>query len=243
MSSPHKITLFGIPFAGGSAAGTYGRWGRLLPASIKMLPLELAGRGRRMQEPFFDNVAATVADLLDKVAPVAAREPYAIYGHSMGTVLGYELIKVLADAGLPEPKAIFFSGRQPPHHIYQRKILHVLDDAEFIEEIKKLGGTPEGFFDMPDLVKAFLPILRCDYRMIELYQQAAPLHVSRADIVYFYSDQDSLVSKPAIYEWERYTHGQLVLKDFQGGHFFINDNAEPICRHIAAWLLPLLAPY
>lgn len=241
LDSQHKITLFGIPFAGGSAAGTYGRWGRFLPASIKMVPLELAGRGRRMQEPFCASVAATVADLLDKVAKVAAHEPYAIYGHSMGTVIGYELIKALAAAGLPGPQAIFFSGRQPPHHIYQRKILHVLDDAGFMEEIKKLGGTPDGFFDMPDLVKAFLPILRCDYRMIELYQVTLPLHVSHADIVFFYSDQDSLVSKPAICEWERYTHGQLVLRDFHGGHFFINDNAEPICRHIADWLQPLLA--
>lgn len=236
MDSGHKITLFGIPFAGGSAAGTYGRWARFLPKHIKMAPLELAGRGRRMPEPFSDSVEATVADLLGKIEAVARHEPYAIYGHSMGTVIGYELIKAIAANGWPEPKAIFFSGRNPPHHIYQRKILHVLSDEMFMEEIKKLGGTPDGFFAMPDLVKAFLPILRNDYRMIELYKQTPPLHVSSADIMFFHSDNDSLVSKPAIYEWQRYTHGQLLIKDYPGGHFFINDHGEQICAQIAQWL-------
>ncbi len=233
MEISNKTTLFCLPYAGASAAATYCRWQRHLPQTIKVAPLELAGHGRRMAEPFYASLDEAVADLLAAISPVARSAPYAIYGHSMGCVMAYELARAAAAAGLAPPKALFLSGRNPPHYIYQRQNLHLLSNELFLAEIGKLGGTPQGFFKMKDFTDTFLPILRSDYRLIERYRHPTPMHVSVADTTFFNSDDDTLVSKPAVFEWQRYTSGAFVLKDFQGGHFFINDCQQEICREIA----------
>jgi len=241
MGDLSKTTLFGIPYAGGSAAAIYGRWARLLPSSIKVAPLELAGHGRRMTEPFSASLDEVIADLLVTVTPAVRTGPYAIYGHSMGATIAYELVKALDSVGLPPPLALFLSGRNPPHYSYPQRNLHVLDDETFLEEIRKLGGTPDGFFEMKDLVKAFLPILRNDYRIIELYRSAAPLHVTSAGIIFFHSDSDILVNEPEIFEWSRYTRGSSSVRKFRGGHFFINDYQEDICKVIEVTLAGAIA--
>ena len=236
MTRNDAITLFAIPYAGGSAAAAYGRWARMLPPNIKLSPLELAGHGRRMPEPFAASLDAAVADLLATVLPAARSGAYAIYGHSMGTTVAYELIRALDAAGVPPPLTLFVSGRNPPHYPYPQRNLHMLDDDTFLAEIRKLGGTPGDFFKLRDLVKAFLPILRSDYRLIELHKLRLPEHTSDADIVFFHSDGDVLVSKPALDEWRRYTRGSLTVHEFHGGHFFINENAAEMCAIMGAQL-------
>ncbi len=226
------MVLFGVPYAGGSAAAIYGRWARDLPKQIKVVPLEPAGHGRRMNEPFHQSIAETVEDMLSAIRPVARSRPYGIYGHSMGCILAYELVKAVETAGLPSPKAVFLSGRQPPHCAYTQRNLHVLSDERFLQEIRQLGGTPAQLFEMPDLIGTFLPILRNDYRITELYRFSAPSHVTNADVIFLYSDRDAMVGKPQACEWQRYGRGRFELREFPGGHFFINDCGREICALI-----------
>lgn len=231
------IHLFGVPYAGGSAAAIYGKWARDLPRSIKIVPLEPAGHGRRMNEPFHQSVAETVESMLGAIRPIAAASPYAICGHSMGCIVTYELVKALERAGLPSPRTVFLSGRNPPHCAYEQRNLHLLSDERFLAEIKRLGGTPAQLFDMPELLGTFLPILRSDYRIIELYRFAQPIHVTDADVVVLHSDRDAMVTRPQACEWQRYTRGRFELCEFPGGHFFINDCGREICALIAERLL------
>ena len=235
------IKLFCIPYAGGSAAATYSRWSRLLPNGIKVVPMEFAGHGRRMTEPMADSFELVVADLLSAIEDDIRHVPYAIYGHSMGSTVAYELSKAIAAAGLPAPLALFLSGRNPPHYLYSQRNLHLLDDESFLEEIRKLGGTPDDFFKMKSLLQTFLPILRNDYRIIELYRHTLPIHITSADIVFFRSDNDAIVNKNECYTWQRYTRGSFSVHDFVGGHFFINDQAPAICHEIASTLAGTLA--
>jgi surfactin synthase thioesterase subunit len=235
-----ELNLYCIAYAGGSAAATYSRWARLLPPNIKVIPLELPGRGRRMPEPFVASVDAAVEEFFNSIADEIRDTPYALYGHSMGTTLCYELCKLISNQGLPAPKALFLSGRNPPHYAYPQRNLHLLDDDSFLEEIRQLGGTPDEFFKMKSLMMTFVPILRNDYRIIELYRHSQPIHVTSADIVFFRSDQDALVQSHASYEWQRYTRGNFVVYDFVGGHFFINEQAQGICQEISRALAPYL---
>ncbi|WP_338848352.1 alpha/beta fold hydrolase [Massilia sp. W12] len=239
-----SIHLFGVSYAGGSAAATYGRWSRLLPATIKVHALELPGHGRRMAEPFAASLEMAVTDLLRQLeAALGAEQNWAVYGHSMGATLCYELVKAAAAAGLPAPQAMFLSGRNPPHYAYPQRNLHLLDDESFLDEIKKLGGTPVDFFQMKSLLQAFLPILRNDYRIIELYRQSLPIHITPADIVFFASNQDVLVKREEALEWERYTSATFAIHDFPGGHFFINEQQEAICRIISQSLSPHISAH
>jgi surfactin synthase thioesterase subunit len=235
-----KIYLFAIPYAGGSAAVIYGKWARYLQKHFIVMPLEMAGHGRRMSEQFHENMDEVVADLFNMVRPIAKNHPYVIYGHSMGCIITYELVKKLQIAGYPPPQTIFLSGRNPPDHAYASNSLHLLADNIFLQEIRKIGGTPDEFFEMKSLVDAFLPIIRSDYRIIEHYVFSPPIHVMDTDLVFLHSDQDVLVSEPTIHEWQRYCSGRFEVEKFQGGHFFINDYTETICELIGRSLsIPL----
>lgn len=236
-----KLNLYCIGYAGGSALATYSRWARLLPEGIQRIPLELPGHGKRMAEALISNVDAAVNDFLRTMGDEIRDTPYALYGHSMGATLAYEVCRAASNKGLPAPQALFLSGRNPPHHSYPQRHIHLLDDESFLEEIRQLGGTPGDFFEMKSLMMAFLPILRNDYRIIELYRQSLPMHVTSADIVFFRSDQDTLVSAQASDEWQRYTSGKFRVQDFTGGHFFINEQAQAICQQIGHSLADFLA--
>ncbi|NGP59373.1 thioesterase [Paenibacillus thiaminolyticus] len=231
------IDLFCIPYAGGSAHAIYGKWVEKLDPGIKLHPLELAGHGRRMGEPFHANVAEAVQDLLDKMRPSIVQRPYAVYGHSMGTSLAYELTVAVRASGLPQPAALFLSGRIPPHLKYNKEPMHKLSDAEFLEKIRKIGGTPAQFFESKDLLKLFLPILRHDYRMIEQYRLNGKPQPVDGDIVFFLSDEDQYVNLPEILEWEQYNKRSFEYHPFQGGHFFIHEAWDQICMLINRKLL------
>lgn len=243
MTQDKTITLFGIPYAGASAVSVYSPWNRFLPPSIRMIPLDLAGHGRRMNEAFAPDVERVTLDLINTIRPlISNNQPYAFYGHSIGSTLCYELVKGLSREGFHDPLALFLSGRNPPHYPYANRYLHLMDDERFLEEIKKLGGTPEEFFKMKDLVATFLPIMRNDYRIIEQYEFSYPIFRSQADICFLKSSQDPLLSADAIYEWEKYTHGNFKIRNYPGGHFFINDERQAICRAIVADLNMHLTP-
>ncbi|WP_248930397.1 thioesterase II family protein [Paenibacillus hamazuiensis] len=233
------IDLICIPYAGGSAHAIYGKWAEKLDARIQLHPLELAGHGRRMGQALDDSVASAVADMLRSIRSRVALRPYAIYGHSMGTVLAYELAAAIREAGLPEPLVLFLSGRLPPHHRYVNNEMHALTDEVFLDKIKRLGGTPPQLFESKELIKLFLPILRNDYRIIEQYRCKLPPARFASDVVFLHSDGDSLVTKPHIYEWEQYTSGRFEVHEYQGGHFFLNDQWLDICRIINRKLIPV----
>ncbi|BFH68708.1 thioesterase [Paenibacillus dendritiformis] len=237
VSGMSEIDLFCIPYAGGSAHAIYSKWAEKLKPGIKVRPLELAGHGRRMAEPFHASVEEAVQDFLVEMRPWILQRPYAVYGHSMGTGLAYELAAAARASGLPQPVALFLSGRIPPHLKYDTEPMHKLSDAEFLEKIRKIGGTPAQFFESKELLQHFMPILRQDYRMIEQYRVNGKPRPVDGDIVFFLSDEDELVNLPDILEWAQYTKRSFEYHRFQGGHFFIHEAWDQICTLINRKLL------
>lgn len=232
-----EIDLYCLPYAGGSAHAIYSKWVKKIDPRIKLRPLELAGHGRRISEPFYENVQIAVQDFMRMISSNVRERPYAFYGHSMGTTLVYELAIAIKAAELPQPKMLFLSGRIPPHLRYEGKPMHKLSDADFIESIRKIGGTPSELFDNNDLLKIFLPILRNDYSMIEQYRMTGDPQLLDADIVFFHSDEDRHVNIPDILEWAQYSKRSFEYQEFHGGHFFINEVWDEICISINQKLL------
>lgn len=225
------INLFCVPFAGGSADAIYGKWSSKLDSSIRIRPLEMAGHGRRMQEPFHPNIAAAVEDMISTMIP-SFDKPYAIYAHSMGTLIAYEIVKYIHSKGLREPEILFLSGRHPPHYFKTKDHIHTYSDEEFIHYIEKIGGTQPEVLRTKELMDIFLPILRSDYFITDNYTFQEPIYRTNAEIVYLYSDNDFLIKKSCTEEWSYYTNNGFELYEFEGGHFFINDQWPMICQLI-----------
>src|SRR5689334_10414639 len=109
------MKLFCLPYAGGSAL-VYKDWKQFFPASIELVPIEYSGHGKRSNQPLYKDVNAAIDDIYGIISKsIIDGLPYAIYGHSMGAMLAYEVAQRLRDNKMPLPVHIIFSGRGVPH--------------------------------------------------------------------------------------------------------------------------------
>lgn len=222
-----KIRLFCFPYAGGSAV-IYNKWQPWLHPKIELIPVELAGRGRRIQEALYKDLPDIIEDVFREVSPKINGAPYALFGHSMGGMIAYELAQKIIDCRLPRPEHIFFSGRRAPHSKRKdRKQYHLMDDDTFIREVVELGGTPPEFFQHPELAELFLPLLRSDFKMSELATYDEPLRPLDTDISVLLGKEEDLIAEECD-AWKYHGSRRCTIHYFNGGHFFLHDETEQI---------------
>lgn len=230
-----NITLFCIPYAGGSCF-IFNKWEKYMKEYIRLEPIELRGRGRRLNEEFYKNLEEAVDDIFESIKDKILHDDYAICGHSMGGLLAYELYYKLKKENLRLPKHIFFSGYKPPSILREERQLHLLSDEMFIKEIIKLGGTPEEFLNNKKLLDLFIPILRSDFRMIENYKYKCRKDKIQCDISVFNGNQDD-ISTEEILKWKEHGKKRVKVYEFDGNHFFINNNIRRITNIINETLI------
>lgn len=56
------IKLLCFPYAGGTSA-IYAKWKRYISKDIELCPVELAGRGKRYEAPFYNNLDEVIEDV------------------------------------------------------------------------------------------------------------------------------------------------------------------------------------
>ncbi|TPG89133.1 thioesterase [Brevibacillus laterosporus] len=235
------MKLFCIPFAGGSAV-MYDRWQKLIQCEIgfdqnqlEIVPLELPGRGKKMRIPPLDDLDSCVEHLYESIKGYL-QEPYAIFGHSMGSLLAFELCRYLRKMGDQSPVHVFFSGRKAPQHANQDKIYNDLPEQEFLQEVYKYGGTTKQAFENKELLQLFLPILRADFKMIETYDYLDKREKLDCDISVLSGDCDYGTSMDNLKSWQEITRGTCKFRTFSGSHFFINEVTEDVVGYIYASL-------
>ena len=225
------MILFCIPYAGGSEI-IYYKWRKFLDPSIQLVSLELKGRGKRHKEIFYENVEEAVEDLLAMIKAKIADNDYALYGHSMGSLLAYELYYKISDANFRRPTEIFFSGSKAPNLIRKKAAIHTLPDDDFIKKVMEFGGTPEELANNEVLLKIFLPIIRNDLKILENYKYQERQKKIECAISILNGKQDTISSPEDILAWRNHGSDEFRVYNFEGNHFFIRNNIENITRII-----------
>ncbi|NVO09180.1 MAG: thioesterase [Bacteroidales bacterium] len=230
------MKLFCFPYAGGSSI-IYNNWKSYLKSDIELIAIELVGRGHRINEAHYIDLNDAINDVFSLVIDeIKERDSYAFFGHSMGAKIVYELAQRISEKRLPGPQHIFFSGRGAPNILGVKEIeYHKLPDKEFKKEILKLGGTPKEFFEHPELVDIFLPLLKNDFRLVH---EEAPINEIKpfsCDITVFIGKDEDLTPEQ-IDGWKMNTLGSCTIHYFNGGHFFINEKTEEVIRRINSTL-------
>lgn len=225
--------LFCLPYAGGGASA-YRGWHSLAPASLQVCPVELPGRGRRLGETPFTRLQPLVGALADALRPHLDR-PYALFGHSMGGLLAFELTRTLRRRRWPAPAHLFVSGAASPDAPRTRPPVHAAPDAEVKAELLALGGTPAELLDDDDLMDVMLPTMRADFSVLETYEYRPepPLAVP---MTVFGGTADPLVPPTALRDWRHQSTAGSRLRLLPGGHFFLHPAAADLLTDIAATL-------
>ncbi|MGB8956565.1 MAG: alpha/beta fold hydrolase [Tumebacillaceae bacterium] len=228
------MKLFCLPNAGGSAHTAYQPWKKHLSSNITLIPVELTGRGSRIIEPLAETLEAMMADLYEQVRPELDGTPYAIYGHSMGSLLAYELGHLLIEKGHNAPVALFVSGKKPPHHPVVR-VGYNLPREDLKQMIEEFGGTATEILADDDLFEMFEPMIRADLTITDTYVYRAKNRLFECPIEVFNGLSDVVTTVEHMKEWREYTTGSCTIQHYEGGHFFLNDYVESICARIAKY--------
>ncbi|MCQ4212410.1 alpha/beta fold hydrolase [Streptomyces longispororuber] len=214
-----RVRLVCLPHAGGSAS-FYFPLSKALAPTAEVLAVQYPGRQDRRQEPNISNLDE-LADRVFEVIGDLDDRPLALFGHSMGAVLAYEVALRLQDAGLPDPVRLFVSGRRAPSRDRDER-LHVSTDEELLAEVRRLGGSHAVLLDDPDVREMIMPSIRSDYRAVERYR-CTPGRQLTCPVTVLTGDSDPRVSIDEAAAWEEHTTGPTELQVFPGGHFFLSD--------------------
>lgn len=228
----NEVKLFCFPYAGGSGV-IYNAWQRLLTPGIRVVPVELAGRGKRIQDGFYSDADDAVSDTFRLLRDSIVRSDYALFGHSMGGMIAYGLAQRIREESMRPPLHLFFSGRGAPHvDRPDEKKFHLMSEESFRKEVIGLGGTPPEFFDQPELMRLFLPLLKNDFRISETAAKELPIRPFETDITVLLGKDDDLTAEQCD-GWNKHTSGLCALYYFPGGHFFLHSEAARITKIIS----------
>jgi pyochelin biosynthetic protein PchC len=214
MSDP-ALRLVCFPHAGG-AANFFRPWAGRLPYGVELHAVQYPGRQDRIRDEF----AQHIDELVDPVAAAlesALPRPLALFGHSMGAAVAYEVARRLESRGSGPLAGLVVSGRPAPHR-QRHDDVHIGGDEALIADVRRLGGA--GSFDDPDLLALALPVLRADYHLIETYTPE-PGAVLETPITACIGDTDPEVDPAEAQAWSGCTTGPFGLRTFTGDHFYL----------------------
>lgn len=229
--SKPALRLFVLHHAGGSHA-LYRNWPAELPDTWDVRLLDAPGHGYLLDLPLITHVGQLANYLLRSIEPDVNR-PYALFGHSMGAALTYEITRRIVDRGLPLPVWIGLSAQPAPQSAQRARGNHQeLSDTELRALLKQWGGTPDEVFDDADLWSLFAPIIRADLGLAENWRpdtHSGPLPVALSA---YAGGEDDSASPLLMKGWEEHTEHFLGLRVFDGGHFYFAEDPGPLLRQI-----------
>lgn len=230
MCISNKPQLFLLHFAGGSCY-SFEFLKRIISSDIDFIPLEIPGRGKRFGETLLKNKELVILDYFNQIKKIRNNQPYIIYGHSMGASIGLDLTKKMEDFNDP-PYHLIVSGNPGPgikeFEGEKEKKRYLMNDGEFKEELRKLGGVPEEIFENEDLYEFFDPIMRADFEVLEKEEDTKINFVIETSIYALMGSDER--HKDNIQNWNKFTAGKFQFQILNGDHFFINDHPEYLAK-------------
>ncbi|ANU49932.2 hypothetical protein ADH76_06680 [Enterocloster clostridioformis] len=224
----NKIKLFCLAYSGATAL-IYYKLQKYLSERIEIVPIDLPGRGTRMDEKLltmFDDSLIDVEEQINK--KLGGSSYYAVFGYSLGAVLAFEVIQRLSVS----PLHLFLAARQPPHVIDKDDKIAVLPDEQFLCRLISLGGMSPELLNDKRALEYYLPIIRADFELVGSYEFNGMTRNIDNNSTILFSQEDSCSER--IMEWSKYLSGKCEYIKFKGDHFFINREPEKIAEIISA---------
>ena len=213
-----QLRLFCFHHAGGGTL-SFRNWDTELFPIAEVYLIQLPGRERRLSDAAFTRIELLIQELKVAILPYL-KQPFAFFGYSMGSLVAFELTRHLRRDNQLHPSHLFVSARRAPQLPKTKRPIHQLPDAEFVEELRRLNGTPKEILANDELMELFMPTLRADFAVIETYNyyDEVPL---RCPITAFGGSDDTEASREDLEAWKLQTSNNFNLHILPGDHFFL----------------------
>jgi len=229
-----QLRLFCLPYAGAGPI-VYRVWPDHLPASVEVVSIHYPGRESRFRETPYAAMRPLVDTLVTEMLPFFDR-PFAFFGHSLGSLIAFEVARRLRQTGAPLPVHLLISSRRAPHMPETLNPIHGLDDEAFTAAVvRRYNGIPPVILEDPELLALFLPVLKADFSIFETYAHTpeAPFDFP---ISTFVGLQDPGVSPQDMTPWQAHTTQPIASHTFPGDHFYLQSQRSLLLQALSSRL-------
>ncbi|QOV35587.1 thioesterase [Streptomyces ferrugineus] len=231
-----KIRLVCLPHAGG-AASSFHAWTALTPPEVEVVSVQYPGRQDRLSEP----CPATMEELADAVTNALLHEltddlPLALFGHSMGSAVAYEVARRLAEIPGRTVTRLIVSGRSRPRTARELAPRPAPADAEILDYVRVLDPGGAAVYEHPALREVIMPSLRADFGILARYRPTR-LHRLDVPVTACGGDRDPACAVAGLSQWADVTTQGLEIRAFEGNHFYLNPRREELVEFVVGRVL------
>ena len=233
----NRAALFCFPYAG-SGPSVFTSWRNNILSQVNVYAYQSPGKEDRFSEPLAKDWAKITSEAIKNI--VAAQHKIIIlFGHSLGAIMAYEIAKKLQLAEMA-PSTVFFSGCRMPGAKSRMPSISHLPDRDFIRDVMKFGGLPKAVLDEPEIMDIVTPILRNDFRLSETYRDSKPIKL-KTNVIVLNGVNDPFIKQNDLCEWGSVASHKITIKQFKGGHFFLNTDQANVISYLNATMKRVLA--
>jgi medium-chain acyl-[acyl-carrier-protein] hydrolase len=239
LSSPSAgPRLLCLPWAG-TRGDLYQGWARDLGDVTEVWAAGLPGRHRRAGEALTTDPEAVIAEIAAEARSLLDR-PLAVFGHSMGALLGFEVVRALEHSG-GQVSGLVVSGCAAPALRAAAPETGPLTDAGLISRMRSWGAIPEALLGDPAFLALALPPLRADLDLCDRYRHQ-PGAVVRAPLLALAGTADNVAPLRAVEAWAEYSTDWRGVQVISGRHLFVLTARPFVLNALATFLLTTPAP-
>lgn len=225
-----KVNLLCLPHAGGTAALYYDLLANEVDENIKIVPVELPGRGNRFCEELLEDFNKLADMVMNEIKSIImSDDDYALFGYSMGSRLIFEIYYRIANLGLKLPVNMFFCASETPKFTEFHKNL---DDESIKKDLFEYGGTPGEVMENEELLEIIIPIMRADLKVLNSYKYVEYSEKIKCPIIIINGKRD-YETIAHVEDWKNYSKSICEFVFYEGGHFFIHDYKHNVGRVIS----------
>lgn len=232
-----RLQLFCFPFAG-AGASIFRSWIDRLPDDLEVLAVQLPGRENRFREPCV-NAMEDIVQALHNDIKKSIEGPFAIFGHSLGSLIAYEVLRALTASGKNRAEVFFASGSPAPHLCSGSDTPLRFSHAQILADLQKISGPHTDLLCNPELLEMFLPVLQADFELYANYRYRDQWHLS-CPIVAIRGKDDTYVEHESQLEWKRHTASTFQFHVVPGKHLFMIDSVANLLPLISRHLKPMV---
>lgn len=226
------LRLVCLPHAGGGTA-VFRNWAAELPPGIELVAVRLPGRESRLSEPAHQDWAALLGELHAEL--VANLEPpYALFGHSFGAMLSYELAQLGGPDGTG-PRRLVLAGCSAPGLPRPTPALAGLPAAELVSGLRRYGALPDELVNSESLLGLLLPMVRADLALAESWS-SRPARPVRVPLTVLSGLADPIAPTAQCQQWQRLATAGFEHHPLPGNHFFLHQQRSAVLALLAAEL-------
>lgn len=231
MNDKEKIRLLMLPYAGGSGL-YYSHWKKYLDDHIKIIPIELPGRGLRFKEPLCNDMNEIIDCIWASVKTEIVQGQYALFGYCVGTLIAYELFKRVRKEKLPDPSHCFLCAYPAPDVPRKDKSLAETTEEELVAEWIQGSRISREQLEKKSYLKSIYEVWKADCAMIDKYHFSGEKEKFSCNITLVNGNRETLYTQEELASWRSFSTANCTSIIVDGAHDFMKTNESALIEII-----------